>query len=322
MRFLALTGTAIARIPCRSVSHSRREYRARAPGIRLRRALEKERPLQIVGVIHAYAAIMAGQAGFAALYLSGAGVANASHGLSDLGFTTLDDVVEDVRRICGATHLPLLVDADTGWSDDAWVGYAVRELSRAGAAGMHIEDQVSAKRCGHRQGKALVSTAEMAGRIRAAVRARPDPSFVIMARTDAVGVEGTVSAIARVRAYVKAGADMIFPEALTTLDQYRKFVENAGAPIMANITEFGVTPLFTLAQLRRVGVRIVLYPLSAFRAMNAAAGRVYRTIRKTGTQRSLLGRMQTRRELYDSLRYEAYERMMDRLLKIEAEAGR
>jgi methylisocitrate lyase len=281
-------------------------------GLRFRRALKREKPLQIAGVINAYAAIMAERVGFRALYLSGAGVANAAHGIPDLGLTTLEDVLVEVRRITRVTSLPLLVDADTGWGK---VGQAVRAMIRAGAAGIHLEDQVATKRCGHRPNKALVSVEAMAGRLRAAVAARTDRSFVIMARTDAAAVEGLDAAIARARRYAEAGADMIFPEALTSRSHYRRFAEEVGLPILCNMTEFGVTPLFSRAELRRAGVSMALYPLSAFRAMNAAALRVYRAIREKGRQQSVLDMMQTRKELYEFLDYEKQERKLDRLLK-------
>jgi len=273
-----------------------------SPGARLRAALVAERPLQVVGVINAYAAILAKAAGFRALYLSGAGVANASHGVPDVGLTTLDDVLGDVRRIVRASKLPLLVDADTAWGNPR---KTVREMTKAGAAGIQIEDQVEAKRCGHLPNKQLVPASEMAGRIRAAVSARTDPSFVIMARTDAAGVEGLDAAIARARWYCEAGADMIFAEALTELDQYRAFTRAVRVPVLANLTEFGKTPLFTTKEMATVGVRMVLYPLSAFRAMNAAALKVFRTIRAEGTQRSVVKQMQTRAELYEFLKYDA-----------------
>lgn len=288
----------------------------------LRLALKQEKPLQMVGVINAYAAIMAEKVGFKAIYLSGAGVANASHGLPDLGLTTLNDVLEDVRRIVGATNLPLLVDADTGWGDRSMVRRTVREMIKAGAAGLHLEDQVPTKRCGHRPNKVLISKSEMVDRIKVAIEARTDPSFMIMARTDAVAVEGLDAALERMIAYQKAGADMIFPEALTHLEQYKKISDAINLPILANMTEFGVTSLFTTAELRRAGVSMVLYPLSAFRAMNAAALQVYQTIRKKGVQKSLLNKMQTRKDLYAFLGYEKYERMIDRLLEIEKKEKR
>ena len=271
-----------------------------SPGARFRSALRAERPLQIAGVINAYAAILAAHSGFKALYLSGAGVANASYGVPDVGITTLEDVLSDVRRITRATKLPLLVDADTGWNDP---GKTVREMIKAGAAGAHFEDQVEAKRCGHLRGKQLVSPREMVQRIKDAVKGRSDSAFVIMARTDAVASEGLEAGIARSREYCKAGADMIFAEALTDLEQYRDFVKAVKVPVLANITEFGKTPLFTVRDLASVGVRMALYPLSAFRAMNAAALKVYRRLRKEGTQKSVLELMQTRAELYEFLGY-------------------
>jgi methylisocitrate lyase len=282
-------------------------------GARFRAALEAERPLQVAGAINAYAALLAERAGFRALYLSGAGVANASFGLPDLGMTGLNDVCEDIRRITAASTLPLLVDADTGWGAAFNIGRTVREMIRAGAGALHLEDQVSAKRCGHRPGKALVSSAEMCDRIRAAVDGRSDDAFVIMARTDAHAVEGQPQAIERAQAYVEAGADMIFAEALTTLDEYRQFTAAVRVPVLANITEFGKTPLFTTTELGEAGVRLVLYPLSAFRAMSAAALSVYETLRREGTQQALLESMQTRAELYDVLGYHEYERKLDAL---------
>jgi methylisocitrate lyase len=286
---------------------------AARPGQLLRNAMDEEKPLQVVGAINAYSALMAEQTGFRALYLSGAGVANASFGLPDLGLTTLTDVLEDVRRISAASRLPLLVDADTGWGNALMIGRTVREMIRAGAAGIHIEDQVAAKRCGHRPGKALVSTCEMIDRIKAAVDARSDSSFVIMARTDAYGVEGLDAAIERACRYREAGADMLFPEALSELEQYRHFAEAVGIPLLANMTEFGVTPLFSAPQLAQAGVSLALYPLSAFRAMSAAALRVFRAIRETGTQQGLLESMQSREELYGFLGYHDYERKLDQL---------
>ena len=256
----------------------------------------------MVGVVHAYAAILAQQAGFRALYLSGAGVANASCGVPDIGLTTLEDVLTDVRRITRATQLPLLVDADTAWDNPR---NTVREMIKAGAAGIHIEDQVEAKRCGHLAGKQLVPPKEMAARLKAAVSGRTDKSFVLMARTDAASVESLESAIARARLYAEAGADMIFAEALTTLDQYRLFTRAVKVPVLANITEFGKTPLFTVKELKAAGVSLVLYPLSAFRAMNAVALKVFRAIRADGTQRSVVDLMQTRAELYEFLKYDA-----------------
>lgn len=268
--------------------------------------------MQIAGTINAYCALLAGRAGFRSLYLSGAGVANASRGLPDLGFTTLDDVLTDVRRITSATTLPLLVDADTAWDDPT---KTVREMIAAGAAAIHIEDQVEAKRCGHRPGKQLVSADEMIARIESAVSGKTDPAFVVMARTDALAAEGLDAAIERARRYVDAGADMIFAEACTELAQLEAFVRALGVPVLANITEFGRTPLFTVEQLRGAGVAMVLYPLSAFRAMNAAAVAVYGTIRADGTQRAVVDRMQTRGQLYEILNYHAAEQQFDRAPK-------
>jgi methylisocitrate lyase len=282
-------------------------------GERLRAALDSERPLQVVGTATAFSALLAERSGFRALYLSGAGVANSSFGLPDLGMTSLNDVCEDVRRITGASRLPLLVDADTGWGGAFNIARSCRELIRAGAAGMHLEDQVATKRCGHRPGKALVEAAEMVDRIRAAVDARTDPAFVVMARTDAHAVEGQQAALERATAYVGAGADMIFAEALRTLDEYREFTARVSVPVLANITEFGQTPLFSAAELGAAGVRLVLYPLSAFRAMSQAALQVYAAIRRDGTQRNVIARMQTRDELYDVLGYREYERKLDEL---------
>jgi methylisocitrate lyase len=284
-------------------------------GKRFRDAVTQEKPLMVMGAINAYAAIMAEQTGFRALYLSGAGVANASYGLPDLGITTLTDVLEDVRRITTAVSTPLLVDVDTGWGNAFMIGRTVKEMIRADAAGIQIEDQVAAKRCGQRSGKVIVTQDEMVDRIKAAVDARIDPDFVIMARTDALAVEGIQASVERACRYREAGADMIFPEALTELAHYRRFADASGCPILANMTEFGVTPLFTIAELAGAGVGIVLYPLSAFRAMNAAALKVFRTIRKEGTQKSLLDGMQTRKELYDFLRYYDYEKKLDLLFK-------
>lgn len=279
----------------------------------MRDAVETERPLQVVGTINAYTSLLARNSGFRAIYLSGAGVANASFGLPDLGITSLNDVCEDARRICGATDLPLLVDADTGFGAAFAIARTTRELIRVGVAGMHLEDQVQSKRCGHRPGKELVESAEMSDRIRAAVDARNDAGFVVMARTDAHAVEGQQAAIDRAAAYVEAGADMIFAEALTSLDEYREFTQALGVPVLANITEFGRTPLFTAAELGKAGVRLVLYPLSAFRAMSRAALEVYGAIRKGGSQRTIIDRMQTREELYEVLGYHDYERKLDEL---------
>jgi methylisocitrate lyase len=283
------------------------------PGARLRAAAGAERPLQVAGTINAYMALLAERAGFRALYLSGAGVANASHGLPDLGVTNLHDVLEDARRITAATALPLLVDADTGWGEAFGIARTVRELTRAGAAGMHLEDQVSAKRCGHRPGKVLVEAAEMVDRVKAAVDARPDPAFVVMARTDALAGEGLEAAVERAVAYVGAGADMVFAEAVTELGQYTRFAEATGVPVLANITEFGSTPAFTTDELAAAGVGLALYPLSAFRAASAAADAVYRAVRADGTQAAVLDRMQTRAELYEVLHYHDYETKLDEL---------
>jgi len=287
-------------------------------GARLRRAVEEERPLQVVGAINAYHARMAERTGYRALYVSGGGVAAGSLGLPDLGISSLEDVLIDVRRITYVTELPVLVDADTGWGGAFNIARTVRELIRAGAAGCHIEDQVAAKRCGHRPGKAVVSQAEMVDRVKAAVDARRD-DFVIMARTDALAVEGMDAAIERAMACVEAGADMIFPEAMTELDQYRRFIEAVKVPVLANITEFGATPLFTIHQLREAGVSLALYPLSAFRAMNQAALNVYQALRRDGTQAGVVDTMQTRMELYDYLDYHAYEQKLDELFAAGSE---
>jgi len=282
-------------------------------GQKLRAAVAAEQPLQVVGAINAYHARMAERTGYRALYLSGGGVAAGSLGMPDLGISTIDDVLTDVRRITGVTTLPLLVDADTGFGGAFNIARSIRELIKAGAAGCHIEDQVAAKRCGHRPGKAIVPSEEMVDRIKAAVDARTDSSFVIMARTDALANEGLEAAIARAEACVAAGADMIFPEALTELAQYRAFADRVKVPILANITEFGSTPLFTLDELRSAGVSLALYPLSAFRAANAAALNVYKHIRADGTQKNVLDTMQTRAELYDYLDYHSYEQKLDEL---------
>ena len=282
-------------------------------GARLWAALELEHPLQVAGAVNAYSALLAESAGFRAIYLSGAGVANASFGLPDLGITSLNDVCEDVRRITSATELPLLVDADTGWGAAFNIARTCADLIKSGAAGMHLEDQVAAKRCGHRPGKALVSTGEMVDRIKAAVDGRTDPEFVIMARTDAHAVEGQQAAVDRALAYVEAGADMIFAEALATLDEYREFTAAVDVPVLANITEFGKTPLYTVEELAGAGVGLVLYPLSAFRAMSKAALAVYTELRQAGTQKRLLDTMQTRSELYEVLGYHEYEQKLDEL---------
>jgi methylisocitrate lyase len=288
-------------------------------GARLWAALEVERPLQVVGTVNAFSALLAEKSGFRAIYLSGAGVANASFGLPDLGMTNLNDVCEDVRRIASATALPLLVDADTGWGGAFNIARTTRDVFRAGAAGMHIVDQVQAKRCGHRPGKALVSTDEMCDRLKAAVDARLDDKFVVMARTDAHAVEGQKSALERAQRYVEAGADMIFAEALTSLEEYRQFTRAVKVPVLANLTEFGKTPLFTVRELGEAGVRLALYPLSAFRASARAALNVYRTLRERGTQKDVVDTMQTRTELYDVLGYHDYERKLDELFAKETE---
>jgi methylisocitrate lyase len=286
------------------------------PGQRFRQALEKEKPLQVVGAICAYHARLAQRAGYRAIYLSGGGVAAGSLGLPDLGISNLDDVLVDIRRITEVCDLPLLVDVDTGFGASAFnVARTTRSLIKAGAAAMHIEDQAGAKRCGHRPGKEIVPTGEMVDRIKAAVDARTDPGFVVMARTDALANEGLEKAVERARAYVDAGADMIFPEAITELPMYRKFADAVKVPILANITEFGKTPLFTTEELRSANVAMALYPLTAFRAMNKAAIRVYETLRREGTQRALIPEMQTREELYDVLDYHSYERKLDELYR-------
>jgi len=292
-----------------------------SPGRKLRDALAAETPLQVPGAICAYHAILAEKSGFRALYLSGGGVAAGSLGLPDLGISNLDDVLVDVRRITDVCALPLLVDVDTGFGASAFnIARTVRSLEKAGAAAMHIEDQVGAKRCGHRPGKAIVSADEMVDRVKAAVDARVDASFGIMARTDALAVEGLQSAIDRAQACVAAGADMVFPEAITDLPMYRAFVDAVRVPVLANITEFGATPLFTVDELRSAGIAIALYPLSAFRAMNQAALNVYRHLRADGTQRAVVDTMQTRAELYEYLGYHAYEHKLDELFA--AKAGR
>jgi len=287
---------------------------AMSAGARFRAAMKAETPLQCVGAINAYHARLAERVGYNAIYLSGGGVAAGSLGLPDLGISNLDDVLTDVRRITDACPLPLLVDVDTGFGASAFnIGRTVKSLIKSGAAAMHIEDQVGAKRCGHRPGKELVTRGEMVDRIKAAVDAKTDADFVVMARTDALAVEGLDSAIERALACVGAGADAIFPEAMTELAMYRRFADAVGVPVLANITEFGATPLFTVEELRSAGVAIALYPLSAFRAMNAAALRVYTTIRKDGTQKNVVELMQTRDDLYDALDYHAYELKLDRL---------
>ena len=284
-----------------------------SPGAAFRQALTEERPLQVVGTVNAYAALLAERAGFRAIYLSGAGVANYSLGLPDLGVSTLQDVCEDIRRITYISDLPLLVDADTGWGSAFSIARTVREMTRAGAAGCHLEDQVAVKRCGHRPGKALVEAGEMVDRIKAAADAKTDADFVLMARTDAHAVEGQQAAIERAAAYVDAGADMIFAEALTRLDEYRQFTRAIDVPVLANLTEFGKTPMFTTDELAEAGVSIALYPLGATRAMALAAERVYATIRNDGTQAASIGDMQTRDELYAVLGYHDYETKLDEL---------
>ncbi|RMG37901.1 MAG: methylisocitrate lyase [Gammaproteobacteria bacterium] len=281
--------------------------------MKFRRAIEEERPLQCVGAINAYHARLAEATGFRALYISGGGVAAGSCGIPDLGITTMEDVLTDLKRITDVTDLPVLVDVDTGWGGAFNIARTVRSMIKCGAAAIHIEDQVAQKRCGHRPNKAIVPREEMVDRIKAAVDARTDPDFVIMARTDALAVEGMPSAIDRALACVEAGADMIFPEAMTELAQYREFVEAVKVPVLANITEFGATPLFTVEELASVGVSIALYPLSAFRAANAAALKVYRTLREEGSQQSVIDIMQSRAELYDFLGYHDYEKKLDEL---------
>ena len=293
---------------------------ASTAGTRLRDAVAAEHPLQIVGAINALHARMAERVGYRGLYLSGGGVAASSLGVPDLGITTLEDILTDVRRITAVTELPLLVDIDTGFGSAFNIARSVRSLIQAGAAGCHIEDQVAAKRCGHRPNKQIVPLQEMLDRIKAAVDARTDQSFVIMARTDALASEGLEAALARATACVEAGAEMIFPEAVTELAQYAAFAECTDMPVLANITEFGSTPLFTLEELRSANVSLALYPLSAFRAMNAAALNVYEHIRAEGTQKNVLGTMQTREELYDVLDYHAYERKLDELFAQESKA--
>ena len=285
-----------------------------SPGLAFRAALSKENPLQIVGTINANHALLAQRAGYQAIYLSGGGVAAGSLGLPDLGISTLDDVLTDIRRITDVCPLPLLVDADIGFGSSAFnVARTVKSISKAGAAALHIEDQIGAKRCGHRPNKAIVSKEEMVDRIRAAVDARTDPNFVIMARTDALAVEGLEAAIDRAQAYVEAGADMLFPEAITELAMYRQFADAVQVPILANITEFGATPLFTTDELRSANVAMALYPLSAFRAMNRAAEKVYNVLRQEGTQKSVIDIMQTRNELYESINYHQFEEKLDAL---------
>jgi len=288
------------------------------PGKKFRQAITKESPLQVIGAINAYHARLAERSGFQALYLSGGGVAAGSLGIPDLGITTLEDVLIDIRRITDVTSLPLLVDIDTGFGGAFNIARTIKAVEKAGAAAVHIEDQVQAKRCGHRPNKAIVTQDEMVDRVKAAVDAKTDPDFVIMARTDALAVEGLNSAIDRACACVEAGADMIFPEAINDLETYQKFTTKVNVPVLANITEFGATPLFTTEELKGVGISIVLYPLSAFRAMNKAALKIYEGIREHGTQKDLINDMQTREELYDFLNYHDYEKKLDALFKKES----
>jgi methylisocitrate lyase len=290
---------------------------AATAGARFRAALSAEKPLQIIGAINAYHAMLATQSGFKALYLSGGGVAAGSLGLPDLGISTLEDVLIDVRRITDAVDTPLLVDIDTGWGGAFNIARSVKSIAKAGAAAVHIEDQVSSKRCGHRPNKAIVSLEEMVDRVKAAVDAKPYDDFVIMARTDALAVEGLQSAIDRACACAEAGADMIFPEAITELSMYKQFAAAVKVPVLANITEFGSTPLFTVDELRDADVSMVLYPLSAFRAMNQAALNVYQAVKNDGTQKNVVGMMQTRMDLYDHLGYHAFEQKLDALFKGE-----
>lgn len=291
----------------------------KSAGAAFKKALKEEKPLQIVGAVNAYSALQAQKVGFKALYLSGAGVANTSYGLPDLGMTGLEDVCIDIRRITSKVDLPLLVDADTGFGGAFNIARCVKEMTRAGAAGCHIEDQVAQKRCGHRPNKELVSTSEMCDRIKAAVDAKIDNNFVIMARTDAHQGEGQQAAIARALSYVEAGADMIFAEAIHTLKEYEEFTDKMSVPVLANITEFGKTPMFTVEELEKVGIDMVLYPLSAFRAMNKAALEVFKTIKKRGTQSDVLDIMQTRMELYEMLGYHDFEAKLDKLFSNKGE---
>ncbi len=288
------------------------------PGTLFRTALQDESPLQLVGVTNPYHAVMAKAAGFRSIYLSGSGVATASYGLPDLGMTTLDNVLEDVRRITSVTELPLLVDVDTGWGGAFMIARTMKEMARAGAAGVHIEDQVQAKRCGHRPGKQIVSTTEMCDRVKAATDARGYDAFVLMARTDAIANEGVDSAIERSVAYVEAGADMIFAEAVSNLEDFQKFKAALSVPILANLTEFGQTPAFTLDELRGVSVDIALYPLTAFRAASRAAEKTFNEIRTKGTQTGVVNDLQTRAELYEYLDYHKYESKLDELFESES----
>ena len=282
-------------------------------GKRFRDAIAAEKPLQIVGTINAYTALMAKQSGYRAIYISGAGVANASYGLPDLGMTSLENVLEDARRITGAVDTPLLVDIDTGWGGAFNIARTVKEMTSAGVAAVHLEDQVGQKRCGHRPNKELVSKEEMVDRIKAAVDAKTDDNFVVMARTDSLAVEGMEPMLERIKAYEEAGADAIFAEAMTEIEMYRNITDLVNVPVLANLTEFGMTPMYTTEQLASVDIRMALYPLSAFRAMNAAALNVYRTIREKGTQVDVIDTMQTRMELYDFLNYHDFEQKLDKL---------
>ncbi len=290
-------------------------------GKRFRQALQQEKPLQIVGTINAYAALMAAEVGFRAIYLSGAGVANASYGLPDLGMTTLDNVLEDASRITAATDVPLLVDIDTGWGGAFNIARTVGAMQKAGVAAVHIEDQVGQKRCGHRPNKNVVPTGEMVDRIKAAVDAKTDDDFVVMARTDALAVEGMAPMLERIKAYEEAGADAIFAEAMTEIGLYKKVTDAVDVPVLANLTEFGMTPMYTTEELAGVGIRMALYPLSAFRAMNKAALNVFRTIREQGTQRDVIDTMQTREELYEFLGYHAFEQKLDALFGGDEQGG-
>jgi len=287
------------------------------PGLLFKKAIEAERPLQVIGAINAYHAKLAEKTGYKAIYLSGGGVASGSLGVPDLGISTLEDVLIDIRRITDSTSLPLLVDVDTGFGGAFNIARTIRSVEKSGAAAVHIEDQIQAKRCGHRPNKSIVSQNEMVDRIKSAVDAKNDENFVIMARTDALAVEGLQSAIDRACACVEAGADMIFPEAINDLDTYKKFTKSVDVPVLANITEFGATPLFSLDELNSVGIAIALYPLSAFRAMNKAALNIYKGLREEGTQKNLVEQMQTREELYEFLDYHEYEKKLDQLFKKE-----
>jgi methylisocitrate lyase len=287
------------------------------PGLLFKKAIEAERPLQVIGAINAYHAKLAEKTGYKAIYLSGGGVAAGSLGVPDLGISTLEDVLIDIRRITDSSSLPLLVDVDTGFGGAFNIARTIRSVEKSGAAAVHIEDQIQAKRCGHRPNKSIVSQNEMVDRIKSAVDAKNDENFVIMARTDALAVEGLQSAIDRACACVEAGADMIFPEAINDLDTYKKFTKSVDVPVLANITEFGATPLFSLDELDSVGIAIALYPLSAFRAMNKAALNIYKGLREEGTQKNLVEQMQTREELYEFLDYHEYEKKLDQLFKKE-----